>query len=61
MSDQQLPLSKPLGTEPLPEQTFELDLKIFEKYLSFSAELLRLALLAIGAIGFIVTKIILNH
>jgi len=47
-----------LGHYPLPGNTFEHDLSVSDRYQSFSAELLRLALLGITAIGFIITNIL---
>lgn len=49
-----------LGHFPLPERTFEYDVTVSDKYQAFSAELLRLALLGIAAIGFLITNILLK-
>ena len=51
---------EPLGLTKLPDKTFEHDLAVSDRYQSFSAELLRLALLGIAAIGFLVTNILLR-
>jgi hypothetical protein len=45
------------GLVTLGERTFEYDLAISERYQAFSAELLRLALLGIGGIGFLLLKL----
>ncbi len=47
-----------LGLVPLDEQTVEHDFAILERFQDFSAELLRLALLGISAIGFAVSKML---
>lgn len=46
-----------LGLVTLPERTLEYDLTLLESFQGFSAELLRLALLGISAIGFVVAKV----
>ncbi len=48
----------PLGLMQLPNNTFEHDLAVSNKYQSFSTELLRLSLLGIAAIGFLVANIL---
>jgi hypothetical protein len=48
---------EPLGLTPLPDNTFEHDLSISDRYQSFSSELLRLSLLGIAVIGFLVTNV----
>jgi hypothetical protein len=47
---------KPLGLVELPEHTLDLDMKLMERYQNFSAELLRIALLGITAIGFVASR-----
>ena len=47
---------KSLGLVGVPERTIEHDLALLERFQSFSAELLRLALIGISAIGFVVSK-----
>jgi hypothetical protein len=42
---------KPLGAESLPSGTFEHDLGLLDRYQAFSAEILRLAMLGVTAIG----------
>jgi hypothetical protein len=49
---------KSLGLVPLDQQTVEHDFTMLERYQGFSAELLRLALLGISAIGFGVSKVV---
>jgi hypothetical protein len=49
-----------LGLQSLPERTFEHDLAISDRYQQFSAELLRLGLLGISAIGFLITQFLLR-
>jgi hypothetical protein len=62
MSDEKLGEQPPeenkisLGAIPLPDRTFEYDLAISDRYQNFSAELLRLSLAGIGAIGFLITN-----
>jgi hypothetical protein len=56
--NEQAAKNKPLGLIELPDKTFEHDLAVSDRFQSFSAELLRLALLGIAAIGFLVTNII---
>jgi hypothetical protein len=51
----------PLGLIEIPESTFKNDLEITDRYQSFSAELLRLSLLGITAIGALVTTILLKE
>lgn len=48
-----------LGEVPINREAFELDLKINEGYQNYSAELLRLALLILGGLGIIWTKLYL--
>lgn len=48
--------AKSLGLVPIPEGTFEHDVSLLEKYQEFSAELLRLALLGLTAIGLVVSQ-----
>ena len=50
----------PLGLIDLPERSFEHDLSISDRYQTFSAELLRLALLAIAGIGFLLANIFIK-
>lgn len=45
-----------LGLVSLPERTFEHDLEVGKMYQDFSAELLKLSLAGIGAIGFLITN-----
>jgi hypothetical protein len=47
-----------LGLVGVPEGTIEHDLALLERFLEFSAELLRLALIGISAIGFAVAKVV---
>lgn len=49
---------KSLGLVTVPERTMELDLTLLERFQEFSAELLRLSLLGISALGFIVSKVL---
>jgi hypothetical protein len=49
-----------LGHYPLPDNTFEHDLALSDRYQLFSAELLRLSLLGIAAIGFLITNFVLR-
>lgn len=49
---------KSLGLVTVPERTFEHDLALLGKFQEFSAELLRVALIGISAIGFVVSRII---
>lgn len=49
--------SPSLGLTALPDNTFEHDLAISDKYQSFSSELLTIALSGMAVIGFIVTNI----
>jgi hypothetical protein len=49
---------KSLGLVSLPERTIEHDLAMLERFQDFSAELLRLALLGISAIGFGASKLL---
>lgn len=46
----------PLGQISLPERTIEHDLAIQGRYQEFSAELLRISLIGMGAIGFALSK-----
>lgn len=50
---------KSLGLTPIPERTIEHDLTLLERFQEFSAELLRVALIGISAIGFVVARILL--
>ncbi|HYX72783.1 MAG TPA: hypothetical protein VE732_08430 [Nitrososphaera sp.] len=45
-----------LGHYELPDNTFEHDLSVLDRYQSFSAELLRLSLTGIAAVGFLITS-----
>ena len=45
-----------LGLVPIPENTFEHDMAISNKYQAFASEVLRLSLLGIAAIGFLLTN-----
>jgi len=47
---------KSLGLVPLDDGTFEHDLAVLAKFQEFSAELLRIALIGISAIGFVASK-----
>lgn len=47
---------KSLGLVPLDERTFEHDMAVLAKFQDFSAELLRIALIGISAIGFVAAK-----
>jgi len=49
-----------LGLVGLPERTVEHDFVVLTKYQEFTAEILRLALLGITAIGYIITKTIIG-
>lgn len=49
--------SKKLGEIPIPKDTFELDLQINEGYQAYSAELLRLALLAMTGLAAVWIKV----
>lgn len=49
---------KPLGLIPVPERTIEHDFTLLERFQEFSAELLRVALIAISAIGFVISRIV---
>jgi hypothetical protein len=49
---------KSLGLIPLPERTFEHDLSLLVRFQEFSAELLRVALIGISAVGFVVSRIV---
>ena len=44
----------------IPEDRYKVDVIVLEKYQSFSAELLRLALLGIAVYGFLVSNIVLE-
>lgn len=48
---------KSLGLISVPDRTIEHDLTLLERFQEFSAELLRVALIAISAIGFVVSRI----
>ena len=50
---------KSLGLVPIPEHTIEHDLTLLERFQEFSAELLRVALIGISAIGFVVARMVL--
>lgn len=52
------PAQRSLGGVPLPERTVEYDLTLLERYQEFSAELLRVALIGITAIGIAVSQIL---
>lgn len=47
---------KPLGIIPVPESTVEHDFEIQSKYQDFTAEILRLSLLGISAVGYVALK-----
>ena len=49
---------KSLGLTSIPERTIEHDLTLLERFQEFSAELLRVALIGISAIGFVVGRIV---
>ena len=49
-----------LALEEMPEGTFAHDLEVSDRYQSYSAEILRLALLGIAGIGFLVINILLK-
>ena len=59
-TSQLIPTNKSLGLIETPENSFSNDLQISDRYQTFSAEMLRLALLGIAAIGFIVVNILLK-
>jgi hypothetical protein len=48
-----------LGLIDIPERTIEYDMVLLERYTDFSAELVRLGLIGISAIGFAVSKALL--
>lgn len=48
--------ASPLSLIELPSGTFQHDLDLFDRYRSFSVELLRLSLLGIGGIGFFIKE-----
>ena len=45
-----------LGLVEIPDNTYEHDMAVSNKYQKFSAEVLRLSLLGIAAIGFLLTN-----
>jgi hypothetical protein len=49
-----------LGTIPLPSETIEHDFTMLERYQEFSAELLRVSLIAISAIGYAFSKVLFS-
>lgn len=49
---------QPLSQIQVPDRTFSEDLQLSDRYQNFSAELLRLSLLGIAAIGFLVANIL---
>ena len=51
---------KYLGGYPLSEDTFQVDLQVIDKYVSFSTELLMLSLLGIAGYGFLIANIVLK-
>ncbi len=51
---------KSLALEVMPDGTFNHDLEVSDRYQSYSAEILRLALLGIAGIGFLVINILLK-
>lgn len=51
---------KYLGTVPIRDEDYKIDLTLSDKYQSFSAELLRLALLGLAVIGFIITNVVMK-
>jgi hypothetical protein len=58
-AEQRRPKEKlPLGLMQLPDNTFEHDLAVSNRYQSFSTELLRLSLLGVAAIGFLVSNVL---
>jgi hypothetical protein len=58
-AEQRIPKEElPLGLMQLPDNTFEHDLAVSNRYQSFSTELLRLSLLGIAAIGFLVSNVL---
>lgn len=48
---------KPLGVIELPNRTIDFDLTLLQRYQEFSAELLRLSLIGISAIGFAISML----
>ncbi|HYP49411.1 MAG TPA: hypothetical protein VEQ34_00615, partial [Pyrinomonadaceae bacterium] len=54
------PTKQSAGLIKIPERTFEYDLAIGDRYQNFSAEMLRLALLGITAIGFLLLNFFLG-
>jgi hypothetical protein len=50
----------PLGTIVIPPESLKPDQDLLDRYIKFSEELLRLSLLAIGAVGFLVTNFVLK-
>jgi hypothetical protein len=49
---------KSLGLVTIPERTIEHDLTLLQRFQEFSAELLRVALIGISAIGFVVARVV---
>ena len=49
---------KSLGLTSIPERTIEHDLTLLGRFQEFSAELLRVALIGISAIGFVVARLL---
>lgn len=54
------PIRVSLGLIDTPENTFSNDLQVSDRYQTFSAEMLRIALLGIAGIGFLVVNILLK-
>jgi len=46
-----------LSEIPVPKEAYEVDLAVLDRYQSFSAELLRLALLVLAGYGFLITNV----
>lgn len=55
--DSKEPLRTPLGLVSLPDNTVDRDFTVSDGYQAFSAELLRLALLGVGAIAFLLVQL----
>jgi hypothetical protein len=52
---------RPLGLVELPDKTIDFDLILLQRYQEFSAELLRVSLIGISAIGFVVSHMLLRE
>lgn len=51
---------KYLSEVPVSKETYEIDLAVLDRYQSFSAELLRLALLGLAGYGFLIVNVVLK-